>query len=72
MPKVRIRRDTCKGCRLCIEQCPQGRLRLSEDVNARGWRFVVVSEEGACTGCGNCAIVCPDAAIEILDEDEKK
>ena len=72
MPKVRVRRELCKGCRLCIEQCPQGRLELAEDVNERGWRFVTVAEDGECTGCGNCAIVCPDAAIEILDEEEKR
>ena len=58
----------CKGCRLCIEECPQGVLDLSNDrINSKGYHPAELIAEG-CTGCGICAIICPEAAITVYRE----
>ncbi len=61
---VIVDEDICKGCELCITACPQETLGLSEQINARGYRFVVLLKDN-CTGCVNCALVCPEAAITV-------
>jgi 2-oxoglutarate ferredoxin oxidoreductase subunit delta len=63
--------ETCKGCELCIEACPQESLALSPKINAQGYHFVVLIKDN-CTGCTNCALVCPDAVITVYREPKKK
>jgi 2-oxoglutarate ferredoxin oxidoreductase subunit delta len=63
--------ETCKGCELCIEACPQDSIRLSDRINAQGYHYAVLVEDN-CTGCTNCALVCPDAVITVYREDKKK
>ncbi len=55
----------CKGCRICIELCPQQVLRESETVNAKGYHLpeVVPEKNGACVHCEFCTMVCPEFAI---------
>ena len=43
---------------------------MSDAVNRRGVRVAVKREGVTCTGCLNCVLVCPDAAIEIVNEDD--
>ncbi len=55
----------CKSCGRCLEACPRQVLVMGDDLNDRGYRFVVYQGEG-CTGCGNCFYVCPEPyAIRI-------
>lgn len=61
---VRIDIQTCKGCELCIEECPQESLALSKEINGRGYHYAVLVQDN-CTGCVNCALVCPDAVITV-------
>ena len=63
--KVDIRR--CKGCRLCVAQCPKHLIRMSEQMNELGHFYPVIDRE-KCTGCGLCCQMCPDLAIEIKDD----
>lgn len=56
--------ETCKGCELCIEACPQGSIGLSPQINAQGYHYAVLVQDN-CTGCVNCALVCPDAVITV-------
>ena len=63
--------DTCKGCELCIEACPQESLELSPGINAQGYHYAVLIKDN-CTGCINCALVCPDAVITVYREVKKK
>jgi len=43
-------------------------LALAPDrMNAKGYHPVELIEQG-CTGCGICAIVCPEAAIIVYRE----
>ncbi len=68
---VQIEIETCKGCELCIEACPQDSLALSKEINKAGYHYAVQIED-TCTGCINCALVCPDAVITVYRESKKK
>jgi 2-oxoglutarate ferredoxin oxidoreductase subunit delta len=63
--KLRIDRERCKGCGLCVAFCPREVLAMSRALNKRGNHVVDVAGESLCTGCRNCARVCPDVAIAI-------
>ena len=65
--EVIIKKDTCKGCGLCVEVCPKGLITItSGDINKKGYPYAVFGDpEGKCTCCAQCAIICPDVAIEI-------
>lgn len=63
--------ETCKGCELCIEECPQESLQLSSKINKQGYHYAVLIKDN-CTGCINCALVCPDAVITVYRENKKK
>jgi 2-oxoglutarate ferredoxin oxidoreductase subunit delta len=62
--------ETCKGCELCIDACPQESLALSREINAQGYHYAVLIKDN-CTGCVNCALVCPDAVITVFRENRK-
>ena len=57
--------ERCKGCRLCIQFCPQQVLQKSHATNAKGYRYpeVAPGKETACVHCEFCSIVCPEFAI---------
>ena len=63
--------EMCKGCELCIEACPQNSLALSPQINVQGYHYAVLVQDN-CTGCTNCALVCPDAVITVYREGKKK
>ncbi|RKY57599.1 MAG: 2-oxoacid:acceptor oxidoreductase [Candidatus Latescibacterota bacterium] len=67
MRKVDLRIDErlCKGCGLCVAFCPVGILELSEEVGDFGYPHARVTDISRCTGCFNCATMCPDVAISI-------
>jgi 2-oxoisovalerate ferredoxin oxidoreductase delta subunit len=55
----------CKECKRCIIACKRGVLKMSDEVNPRGYHYVVFQGEG-CTGCGDCYYTCPEPlAIEV-------
>jgi 2-oxoglutarate ferredoxin oxidoreductase subunit delta len=62
--KVEIDIEKCKGCSICIGTCKQSTLEMSSKINRQGYPFVVVVNDD-CTGCENCALVCPDAVITV-------
>ena len=68
MAKVRIDKERCKACQLCIAVCPKKNLKGGGQMNARGVFAVVAIDENDCTGCGMCYVMCPDACIEITHE----
>jgi len=65
---VRIDKDKCKGCGLCILWCPLKHLELSSDLNKRGVRYAKKKENTSCSGCGACFLVCPDFCIEVYEK----
>jgi 2-oxoglutarate ferredoxin oxidoreductase subunit delta len=62
--KVEIDIQKCKGCELCTTACKEQALSLSETINIKGYHYVIANND-SCTGCVNCALVCPDAVITV-------
>lgn len=57
--------ESCKGCELCTQACPQHVLGMSAKVNARGYHFSEMVNADVCVGCSACAYVCPDTCITV-------
>lgn len=66
MNKLDINTEACKSCGFCIKVCPKNVLEIGEDVNKRGYNYVIVKNPNDCVGCKMCATMCPDAVIEIF------
>ncbi|HOL66618.1 MAG TPA: ferredoxin family protein, partial [bacterium] len=64
--------ERCKGCQLCLENCPNQVFQLSSAFNLSGYHYVEVVAEERCSGCRRCVIICPDVAIELYQEKKKK
>ncbi|HUV51928.1 MAG TPA: ferredoxin family protein [Dehalococcoidia bacterium] len=62
---IEIDQEFCKGCQMCIEFCAKNSIALSHKLNANGYQVVSFDSNGECTGCAVCALVCPEAAIEV-------
>ena len=69
--KLKIAKDKCKGCQLCILYCPTKHLEFSDQLNKRGVKFAKTNNN-KCIGCGFCFLICPDACIEIYEESSNK
>ena len=65
MPRIVISPDSCKGCELCVEACPQKILGMGKRINSKGYVYAEVVEQMRCIGCRLCCITCPDMAIEM-------
>lgn len=63
--QVYVIAERCKGCRFCIEFCPEQVLAESDGINAKGYHYPVVApdKESACVNCAFCKLVCPEFAI---------
>lgn len=57
--------DRCKGCEVCVVNCPTDVIGMSEQVNKKGYHYAYMVYPENCTGCANCAVVCPDGAITV-------
>ena len=62
--KIKIDRERCKGCGLCVPVCPESVISISPKSNSKGL-FPAEPVNPGCTGCCLCATVCPDCAIEV-------
>ncbi len=60
-----VDRDWCKGCNICVEDCPAHILAL--DYNEK----VYVTDMTRCILCGICAVRCPDFVISVATGDEE-
>lgn len=56
---VKVDRDECKGCGLCLDSCPPKCLELEGELNRYGVRAARYTGTG-CTGCGICYFCCPE------------
>lgn len=60
---LKLKKSNCKNCYKCIRHCPVKSIRFS------GNQAHIVGNE--CILCGQCFVVCPQNAKEIVDETEK-
>lgn len=58
-----LKKSNCKNCYKCIRHCPVKAIRFS------GNQAHIIGNE--CILCGQCFVVCPQNAKEIVDETEK-
>jgi 2-oxoglutarate ferredoxin oxidoreductase subunit delta len=66
--KVYIDDTICKGCGICIYNCPKKVIRFSVMQNRKGFTTAEVYKIENCIGCKLCEIGCPDFAIYVEKE----
>ena len=66
-----IESDSCKGCGLCIDVCPKKVLAISQEVNSKGYFPIYQANPEDCVHCTTCCIMCPDAAISIVEAGDR-
>jgi 2-oxoglutarate ferredoxin oxidoreductase subunit delta len=62
--------EKCKGCEVCVVNCPTNVINLAREVNGKGYHYAYMEMPELCTGCTNCAIVCPDSVISVYQVKE--
>ncbi len=65
MAKIKIDKEKCKGCFLCVSVCPKGLIKAGKGLNKKGFTFAEFGDASFCVGCSMCAIICPDCCIEV-------
>lgn len=65
MARVKINKERCKGCGLCVITCHKKLISLEGPVNSMGLKTALCRRLKECVGCGMCAIMCPDCAIVV-------
>ena len=63
MDCLTLKKSNCKNCYKCIRHCPVKSIRFS------GNQAYIIGTE--CIMCGQCFVVCPQDAKQIVDETEK-
>jgi len=71
LPAVEIDLNFCKGCGLCIENCPPDCLIISKQFNVLGYQYATYKGSG-CTGCEDCYYVCPEPAVISVRKEIKE
>ncbi len=71
LERVDFEEERCKGCGLCVNECPQHIIKLSDRINKKGYRPAEVTDQEACTSCAACARICPDGVISVYRPDRK-
>ena len=57
--------ERCKGCGVCVVNCPCGVIGLAKEVNGKGYNYAYMEEPDKCIGCASCGVVCPDGVISV-------
>jgi len=65
MANIEIDKERCKGCCLCVSECPRGNIRMSELLNSGGQTYAEIIDLNECNCCALCCQIRPDLAIEI-------
>lgn len=65
MASIKIDREACKGCSLCVKSCPKNVIAISDKSNSAGYFPATPVNMAACIGCTFCAVMCPDVCIEV-------
>ena len=70
--KIIIDPHVCKGCHLCIDQCPKEVLEVSQNRSVKGYLMPTASRINDCITCMMCEMICPDLAITVEEEKDEK
>jgi len=54
---VRVDKELCDGCGICVDECPFDALKLTSNT--------VNVNDALCNGCGICTVSCPKDALQI-------
>ena len=65
MPRIQVEPSRCKGCGLCVANCPLKLLRIGAVINEKGYQVAEQADAARCTACTLCAVICPDMAITV-------
>ena len=69
---LKLVKNYCKGCGLCVNECPTGTLELADYPESKFGILVNVAAPEYCIGCKKCELRCPDFAIFVnYDKGEK-
>jgi hydrogenase-4 component H len=63
--RVAVDADTCRGCGLCVRDCPAFALELERDPEG-GFRLVYHPDR--CAYCGQCELSCHQGALRLVNE----
>lgn len=58
---LKVNKDWCKGCGICVAFCPKSVLELKDGK-------INIKNIEACIQCGQCELRCPDYAIFLKEE----
>lgn len=54
---VQIEKDSCSGCKSCVDACPSSAITCPADV--------AIVNEAECIDCGACVDACPSSALKM-------
>jgi 2-oxoglutarate ferredoxin oxidoreductase subunit delta len=69
MPRIEVNKERCKGCGLCVHFCRRQAIQLLAEINSRGFHPAALFEVEKCTGCADCALLCPEACITVYRDE---
>ena len=72
MSRIEIAAELCKACELCVAACPKECIVHSDTLNAYGVYPMRMRDDAECIACAQCALMCPDAAIEVYRTTREK
>lgn len=65
MAFVHVDSERCKACGLCASVCPKDIIKVSDNLNSKGYQPIEVVPMEDCIGCAACAKICPDCVLEV-------
>lgn len=69
---IKLNRNWCKGCGLCVEICPKNVYDRDSKVSTKGFKEIIIKNPELCSQCMLCELLCPDLAIMIEKKTNSK
>jgi formate hydrogenlyase subunit 6/NADH:ubiquinone oxidoreductase subunit I len=63
--KVNVDPELCRGCGLCVRDCPANALELERESREK---YRLIYYVGRCAFCGQCQITCPFGAVSLTND----